>query len=155
MPVTLEEVRAALAPDEPDYQRAAAALGVEALPHLATLVREGGLEMAAKAASLAAYIQDEGALQVLSMAAESKHPVVRVAAAAGLPRLADFNTENTLVALLDDVDPGVRRIALKSAPSKAGAAEVEARVARIADNDPTPWNRKLAAEVQQELRGAG
>jgi hypothetical protein len=111
--------------------------------------------MAAKAASLAAHIQDEGSLQLLSMAAESKHPVVRVAAAAGLPRLAKFNTENTLVALLDDADPGVRRIALKSAPSKAGAAEVEARVARIAESDPTPWNRKLAAEVQQELGAAG
>ena len=55
MPVTMKQVRAALDPEEPDYEKAAK-LGPEALPHLEKLISRKDPNLASKAASLAGMI---------------------------------------------------------------------------------------------------
>jgi hypothetical protein len=70
MAVTSEQVRAALTPEEPDYE-AAAELGPEALPHLQRLVEGADPNLASKAAYLAGRIGDPEAASILETAAAS------------------------------------------------------------------------------------
>jgi HEAT repeat protein len=111
--VTKEQVLAVLYPDEPDYSEAAK-LGPEALPHLAKLVKGDDLHLAAKAASLAGLIQDKRSVEVLRSAAQSKHAVVRVAAAVGSRNLKVTEINSVLELLTNDKDESIRRHATKS-----------------------------------------
>ena len=52
MAVDMEQVRAALEPEEPDYPRAAKSLGADALPHLERIITGDQTGLAAKAAYL-------------------------------------------------------------------------------------------------------
>lgn len=92
---TETQVRKYLDPEEPDYPAAAAALGVEALPVLETLVQRGDPLLASKAAYLASLIPHEHAARVLEQAAQSDHPTVRIAAAAGLQRHPEVSSDVT------------------------------------------------------------
>ncbi len=91
MATTEAQVRAYLEPEEPNYKAAAAALGAEALPVLETLVQGADPLLASKAAYLASLVPDERAARVLEQASRSEHATVRVAAAAGLQKLADLD----------------------------------------------------------------
>jgi HEAT repeat protein len=99
--------------EEPDY-RAAAQMGPEALPHLRELIQWDDLARATKAASLSGLIQSDDALDVLELAATDPRPTVRVAAAAATRHVSDARTRDALVSLLEDDDPGVRRLAARS-----------------------------------------
>jgi hypothetical protein len=118
MAIQLEDVRAALEPEEPDYQEAAK-LGAEALPHLQTLIESGDSQMASKAASLAGFIDDPAAEDVLLIAAASEDPIVRVAAAGAAQNLAPERASSVLLELVDDQDLGVQLRAYKSVPQGA------------------------------------
>ena len=67
MAVTLDEVRAALDPEEPNYRKAQE-FGPEALPHLSTLVEEGNPLLAAKATYLASLLGNEGSHAIVETA---------------------------------------------------------------------------------------
>lgn len=136
MPVTEQQVRAHLEPEEPNYA-AAAQLGPDALPVLEQLVRSADPLLASKAAYLASMIPDRRAAKVLEAAAQRDEPTVRVAAAAGLQR-APALAEEVAMDLIADQDPGVRKVALKSMRGKmtpALRARVENRAA--SESDPT------------------
>lgn len=158
MPVTMEQVRLALAPDEPDYD-GASELGPEALPHLSQLVLTGDLELASKAAYLAGRIATEGSTEVLDTAARSENPVVRVAAAEAVRNLSAQEASGILVGLVADEDRGVRRIALESISAEAESIGAEAtedlrsRVAHISESDPVPQIRELATRALDRLSG--
>ena len=131
MPVTDEQVRAQLEKEEPDYP-AAAQLGPDALPVLEKLARGADPLLASKAAYLASMISHAGAAKVLEAAAQSPHPTVRVAAAAGLQKMPAV-AEHVVIGLVDDRDEGVRRVALKSVRGKMTPAvrgHVEEKAAR-------------------------
>jgi HEAT repeat protein len=153
MPVTMEQVRAALGPDEPDYQ-GASRLGPEALPHLRELVLSGRPDLASKAASLAGRIGTEGAQEVLETAARSANPVVRVAAAGAAGDLPAEAASALLLGLVVDDDPGVRQVALESALESVAAdatPDLRSRVARVGDGDPMPHVRELAKRTLDAL----
>jgi hypothetical protein len=114
MPVTMEQVRARLEQDEPNYHAAAAELGFEALPHLLALVKEADSMSASKAAYLAALIRGPQSAEVLAAAASNPDPVVRVAAAGALRDVPALATGDLLTALLSDQDYGVCKLALKA-----------------------------------------
>jgi hypothetical protein len=154
MPVTLEDVSAALMPDEPRYDRIAAELGVEALPHLATLIQGDNLNLATKAASLATLIKDERSLEVLSHAVRSEDEVVRIAAAAGLWRLERFGIGPLLVPLLRDAQPSVRLNAAKSAVREPSDPQVAQTLEALHVRDPIPAIRETAADVLRRIEGA-
>ena len=144
MATTEAQVRAYLDPEEPDYTAAAAALGPEALPVLEALVQDADPLLASKAAYLVSLIPDARAAHVLEQAAQSPHPTVRVAAAAGLQKQPDVADE-TAVDLMTDQDPGVRKVAAKAGRARMTPALRE-RIAERASNDRDP-NRRAAARA--------
>jgi HEAT repeat protein len=150
MPVTMEQVRAALGPDEPDYV-GASRLGPEALPYLSQLILSGDPELAPKAASLAGRIAAEGSAEVLQTAARSENPVVRVAAAAAARNLSTEEASAVLFGLVGDENRGVRQFALQSVGADA-TDSLRARVAEISESDPVPHIREVASTVLDGLR---
>ncbi|AFR47721.1 hypothetical protein [Gordonia sp. KTR9] len=118
MTVTMKDVRALLDPDEPDYN-SAAALGTDALPHLAQLADGGDAMLASKATYAASLIGGEGADAVVHGAARNDDPVVRVAAAAASANLRARAANDILEALIADTDAGVRKIAQMAVPEEA------------------------------------
>ena len=113
--VTMEDVRRGIDPDEPDYNRAAAELGPEALPFLAELAQSYDGMLASKAVSLAGMIGGEGAVAIIERAVDAAPPEIRVVAAAAAGRLGDPG-EAALVRLLADGDVGVRKYAVGAVP---------------------------------------
>jgi hypothetical protein len=118
LPVTMQQVRAALDPEEPDYNQAAQ-LGPDAIPHLESLVRGPDPMLASKAAYLASLIQDSRSVTILKEAGLSKYPEVRIAAAAGARNLPAPAASDVLLSLVSDHDIGVRMRSLKSVPIDA------------------------------------
>ncbi len=129
MVVTKQQIIDMLNPDEPNY-REAAKLGPDALPHLDTLVKTADPLLASKATYLASFIQGEQSIDVLKAAAQSEHPEVRVAVAAGARNLASATAgarnlgpdrlNDLLSSLNNDEDAGVRKQASKSLKSIHG-----------------------------------
>jgi HEAT repeat protein len=150
MPVTMEQVRKALDPEEPDYAKAAR-LGPQALPHLATLIAGKDPGLASKAASLAGMIPDERAVAVLQKAAKSRDARVRVAAAHSAQNLSPEAASGILAGLVTDADVGVQKVALRSVPRKA-TPELRTSVETVAKRRANPAIRELSAQVLSRLR---
>lgn len=121
MAVDMGQVRAALDPEEPDYP-AAARLGADAMPHLETLIGGSDASLAAKAAYLAGLIGGQTSVAAVAKAARSSLATVRIAAAAAAKHLTDADGETVLLQLVDDADPGVQKVALRSVPVSASDA---------------------------------
>lgn len=124
MAVDIEQVKAALNPEEPDYPKAAKELGADALPHLEAIIGGNDTMLAAKATYLAGLIGGEKAV---AKAARSGQASLRVAAAAAAAHLPAEHSESVIADLVDDVDAGVQKVAVRSAPAKMSDA-LRARV---------------------------
>jgi hypothetical protein len=148
MAVTLEQVRALIDRDEPDYVEAAR-LGPDALPHLRTLVTQGDPMLASKAAYLASLIPAAEAADVVELAARSPHDTVRVASAAGVRNLQ--SVPDTLISqLAADLDFGVRKTMLSSIQSNP-RPELRTKLQEIAQNDPTSSLRTTAEAILRTM----
>ncbi len=138
MAIKMKHVRAALEPEEPDYDEAAK-MGADALPYLETLVQGDDCGISAKAASLAGIIGTKGSKKVLKIAAQNSDPIVRVAAAAAARDLADKDASQILEMLVGDADIGVQSRAINSLPNEPSASLLD-RLANIrsrGDLEPT------------------
>jgi HEAT repeat protein len=149
MPVTLQEILQQLDADEPNYT-ALAALGPEAAPHLASLVAGEDPGLASKAAYLASLIHTDESLEVLTSAASSGHEAVRVAAAAGLRNLAPSQATPLADRLLNDADPGVRKLALRAC-GRLGIESLGTKVKSLASGDSAKEIREVATQALQEI----
>lgn len=116
MTIKINEVRAALEPEEPDYFEAAK-MGAEIVPHLMRLVKGKDPEMAAKATSLAGMLGSGAGLSVLKAASECADPMIRVAAAGAVQGLSNDDASDVLETLILDTDIGVQKRALMSVPA--------------------------------------
>lgn len=145
MSVTMEDVRAALDPDEVDYPEASR-LGPDALPHLLTLVREAEPGLAAKAAYLAGAIESDQSEGVVAAAAVNDDARVRVAAAQAAAMLPPESASRVLGNLMLDDDQGVQKLALRSV-SAGLSSEVRDKVAEVSESAPDPALREIAAEA--------
>jgi hypothetical protein len=143
MPVTMQDVRAALDPEEVDYETAKG-LGAAAIPFLMELVQGGDLGLASKATYLASLIGDEQSVGVVEAAAARNEPVLKIAAASGIRNLSVAHADRMLGLLKDDPDIGVRKVALQSA-AKFESPTIVAKLRQIAETDPEPVLRDLAA----------
>jgi hypothetical protein len=144
MPVTLQQVRAQLDRDEPDYGQAAQ-LGADAVPQLMLLVGEGDPGLASKATYLAAFIGADESAAVVERASRSPDPVVRVAAAGSLSYLKGISAP-LVTSLLEDQDAGVRHLALKALEVHHPIG-VKTKVQQISLGDPDVTVRQLASQV--------
>lgn len=150
MAITMKDVRAHLDPEEVNYSRARR-LGSGAIPFLMELVRGGDLRLASKAAYLASLISSDQSMEVLEAAAASPEAVVRVAAASGMRNLSGMNAERLLDLVKDDSDAGVRKVAVQSI-SRFKSPQLAAKVQKIAEEDPEPFVRELAASTVDRMR---
>jgi HEAT repeat protein len=149
MPVSMEEVRRALDPDEVDYG-AAAALGEDALPHLRTLVEGDDPGIAAKAAYLAGLINGTQSEAVLAIAASHSDARVRASAASAASNLGAEAAERVIADLVLDDDVGVQKLALRSVPA-AASQDLRSKVERASQTAPHESLRKMASDA---LRGS-
>jgi HEAT repeat protein len=148
MAVTLQQVKAHLDQEEPDYE-SAASLGPEALPHLLQLVKDGEPGSASKATYLAAAIGGDRSLPVIEEAVASPNLVIRAAAAGALRRLQDIPVA-AANALLDDKDPGIRHLTLQALEIHL-PQNFKAKVQNISQNDPEAAVRSIAGGLTNRL----
>jgi HEAT repeat protein len=148
VPVTIDQVLSQLNRDEPNYQEAVQ-LGPEALPHLLRLVQGGNPDIASKATYLAGFINADQSTAVVDLAARSSDLLVRIAAAASLGNLGEIPT-SPAASLLDDQDPGVRRLTLESLQTRRPAG-FKSKVQEIAAKDPDEIVRQVARQVVNHL----
>lgn len=148
---TLDDIRRDLDADELDYPALAQAHGTAALPHLRKLVAEDEPRIASKAAYLAGLIAGGESKEVVALAAQSRHDVVRVAAAAAAAVLPAPEAVEITSLLLGDPDPGVRVRAMKSAATVDSPALIE-RLETLAAGDPELHVRDFAAGVARKMR---
>jgi HEAT repeat protein len=127
MPIDMEQVKAALDPEEPDYAKAAKQLGADALPHLEKIIGGSDTSLAAKATYLAGLIGGVRSVPAVAKAARSTQAVVRIAAAAAAAHLPAQHSDAVLLQLVDDADHGVQKLAMRSAPAAMSDA-LRARV---------------------------
>lgn len=149
MAVTREDVLARLAPEEPDYQAAAAALGQEATPVLVALVAEGDEFLVARVVSLAGTIGGACAEQVIEAARRHRSPLVRIQVAAAARTLPAATLPGVVLPLLADEDVSVRKYALDAAAASRGPAAQALReaVERMRTADPEPFLREKAVRL--------
>lgn len=150
MPVTLQDVLAALGPDEPRYAAAAQALGSDALPFLAPLVRGEDAMLAAKATYLAGLIDAPGSEEVLAAAAASFEPTLRAAAAGAAEHLSAGRQGLVLERLLADEDTDVRRLAIRAVGPEAPPT-LRFVLEGLAEREPDPALRTLSREAVRRL----
>lgn len=147
----MKDVRAHLDREEPEYQKAAKELGLQAIPLLLELVKQNDVMLASKAAYLASVIGGRNSADVLEAAAMSPEPVVRVAAASGIRNLPEETAVKLVDRLLVDKDFGVKKVTLNSISSTRSAA-LMARVEKIAKADPNKLIREMAENSLKQVR---
>jgi len=147
MAITMEEVRNAILPEEPDYQRAAA-LGQDALPYLSALAVDDDTMLAVKAVSLAGLIGGRRAVRIVEEAAESERAELRVIAAAAAGNLGESG-EPVITTLLEDTDRGVRKYAVRSV-TRSSSEGLKARLEALQERETDP---RLLEQVNTKLRG--
>ena len=147
--VTRDEVRLLIGAEEPNYERAAAQLGADALPHLAALALDDDTMIAMKAVSLAGYIGGDQAVQVVAEAAQAERPELRVVAAAAAGKLGDGG-EPVISHLLNDSDRGVRKFAVKAVPTRT-SPRLREQLEDLRENEPDEGVRDLAVGKLREV----
>lgn len=153
MAMTMQDVRAFLDPEEPNYA-AASKLGPAALPFLLELVRGGDLGLASKATYLASLIKSDKSVEVIDAAVDTDEPVLRVAAASALQNLKPAQAERMLEKLKSDPDPGVRKVMVKSA-ARVSSPRINAVLKEVAQSDPEPFVRQAVARPLTAPKAAG
>lgn len=150
MGLRIETVRAVLDPDEPDYSKAAN-LGRDAVPYLKQILDGSDTMLASKATYLASLIRSEESLSLLEAAAKNREPIIRTAAASGLRNLSEQDVTKVSNLLIEDKDVGVRKVTLKSISNFSSSTLIE-RVQKLAERDPEPFLRNLAANTLASMK---
>jgi hypothetical protein len=150
MAVTMEQVVAALQPDEPDYA-GASSFGTDAIPFLDTLIQGSDLMLAAKAAYLVGVIGGPRSGPILMRAAANANPLIRAAVAGAVVHLPIELSGPVIGRLLDDEHADVRRLALQSVQPGV-APELRPILEKIGGADPDPSVRSLAHEALRKIR---
>jgi len=165
---TRDRVLRHLKRDEPEYEKAASALGPRALRWLKELAERADPLLASKATHLATVIGGPGAAAVVRAAARREEPEVRVAAAAAMGNLWSAETAETAETpeaaepaeattmegsagvvdrLLDDADLGVRKYALRTAMKMGMHDRVDAA---LRSESTEPHLRRMIEKERRE-----
>lgn len=150
MSVTKAKVKKLLDPEEPDYEKAAA-LGLEAIPHLEDLIKSEDKMLASKAVYLAGLISGDKSKLVLNKAVASPSRLVRIATAATARNLTMSDALLVIKVLIRDTDPSVRRMAIKSLDRLARAGRylgnTNSKEVHDLDNEQTGANQCQIDEI--------
>jgi HEAT repeat protein len=155
MAVSMNQVRAALEPEEPDYA-AAAQLGPDAIPHLQTLIQGGDPMLASKSVYLASLIRDERTADLVRQAAQQDDPIIRVAAASAAQNMDASTASEILAELVADDDPGVRKVAraaIPDQPTEDLTQRLEETAGETGETRRRPVSPQDALGLQQPMPG--
>lgn len=123
-------------------------LGAGAIKHLKSIVRGKDWQLATKATYLAGLINKEGSAEVVDLAARSRKPALRVAAAAAAEHLSPTRAEPVLDRLLRSRIVGIRKCALNSV--QAMSPKLEKRLKVIRKEDEERSLRTMAREAMKK-----
>ncbi len=135
--------------DELDYPGGAAKFGEAALPYLQELVDSNDELLATKAAYLAGYI---GSKDVMKSAASNKFSTVRIAAAFSAQSMDTKTATEILSKALDDHDPGVLKLAMKSVTAKNLGAALKSKLQAISKNASDESLKASALTMVKKLK---
>jgi len=147
-----QEVLAFLRQDELDYPAGAKKFGAAALPYLEELIASNDEMLATKAAYLAGYIGGEAGSGALKKAAAAGFSTVRLAAAFGAQSLKEADATEVLSQALDDHDPGVQKIAMRSVQAKKLQAALKPKLQALSKNAVTEEIKTQASEMVKKLK---
>jgi HEAT repeat protein len=144
---TKEELIKLIDLDEPDYSTIVPQLTSDDIPLLVVLSNDVNLAVATKAISCLGMMNNEKAVDGISLSAKHDNPIIRVAAAHALKNLATFPNAVTLLdKLLDDKDIGVRKFALKTV-NHANINSLKTKVKSMNSKEKTEFMKKLSNDV--------
>lgn len=149
MPITLEELRALLGSDEPDYEAIAQLLDLSAVSHLQTLARGPDVMLATKAVYAASLIPGSQSEAVVAEAADSSQPLLRIASASALANLPETSRNRVAEHLIDDAEVSVKKLVIKSLSGPV-TPQLRDRLDQLASAGETPVIRKLAQDTLGE-----
>lgn len=144
MAKTINELRlllSAIEPDETMYKP----IDPTDVANLKSLIGDEETWIAARAVQALARLNDASAHQAVEAAASDRRPELRIAAARASEHCPVGTADNILGSLLNDVDTGVRKFAVRSSSPRNGVA-VKKRLQEIADSDDNLTLRRLAAD---------
>ena len=150
MPVTMKDVRAFLDSEEVDYN-SAKKLGPAALPFLQELAEGGNLALATKAVYLASLIKGTAARAIVERAAQSPEVLLRVTAASGIKNMSERQSGKIFYALIDDEDPGIRKVAMNSAAHFTTQKALK-KLSKLASSDKESFLRELATRQVARMK---
>jgi hypothetical protein len=145
-----QEVIQFLRQDELDYPAGAAKFGPAVLPLLKQLIDSDDENLAVKAAYLAGYISDGAVTDIISQAASNKFTAVRVAAAYGAQKLKNADATAVLEMALEDNDPGVVKIAMRSVERMSLAKNFKTQLSKIAKVHVDEAIKSLASDLSKK-----
>jgi len=130
-PPTMNQVRAALGPDEIEYNKVKKKLGKSALIHLTKLAKGSDESLASKAVYLASLISSEESEQILLKAATSKSLPVRIAAVTGVKNMPKKSYNKVLTEILKNRNKTVREIAIQYYDKRKANPETANKVSKL------------------------
>lgn len=148
-PVTMQRVLEILFFDHPDYKQFER-LGINALPFLEEIVREGDAHLSPRAVTSAAFIKSQRTIEIFRLAASSQDTKVRLAAACSLQNFGYGEVEDLLPLLLEDKVLGVRKFALRAIP-KDVSLQMRTKLEEIINSDPHIYIRQLSEQTLLNL----
>lgn len=139
-------LRELLDAEEPDYKKLGPRLSDDEVPHLSRMVLGDNPLLAAKATYAAGLIGTRASLEVVRKAASSSSASLRVAAASSTKFLPTEIAQDVLLQLVDDVDLGVRKAALRSSTQHRSEV-LQQRIEAQSKNRRCGVTRELSKEV--------
>ncbi len=147
-----QELLSFLRQDELDYPAGAKKFGKDALPLLENLIEGSDENLAIKAAYLVGYMEDEGANDILSKAADKGIAPVRIAAAFGAQKREPKIAEAILQRSFDDNDPSVVKFAMRSASALKMEKTFKSKIDHISKNFQNESIKSDAMEMMKKMK---
>ncbi len=127
-----------------DNYSSAQRLGTQVMGTLKSIVQGNDANLIAKATYVAGLINDDRSVDVIELAAKSRTPAVRVAAALAATHLSAERAEPILMRLLKSKDVGIRKVALNAA-SGAMTEKVRLQVQQVHKLESNQHLKSLAS----------
>jgi HEAT repeat protein len=151
MPKSLAQLREQLSDIEPD-ERTYEGIGPSEVDMLVDLLDDEEEWLAARAVHALSRIDSDNARQAVVSAAANPRMEVRVAAAMSADTLPARDSDEVLSRLLDDPQPAVRKLAIRSASDRNSEA-VRQRIVEIASAEADTRLRQVAQERARTMAG--
>jgi HEAT repeat protein len=148
--MTLEQLKQQLSSIEVD-DATYVGIGPAEVPQLDQLVNGPETWLASRAIFALSQVRTAAATAILARSAADPRPELRVAVAASTKNLPPAEANGVLLQVLNDVELGVRKFAIRSV-APGHSAPVQAKLRELETGDPAPSIRAAAGLRLSEIR---